>query len=110
VRFEGEEGWVETGDSGQLEAHPKSLLGNRGFEGGYPQDNHVRAFLDCVKTRQQPVSNAEASHRSISACHVANICKRLGRPIKWDPVKEECIGDEEANRLRSRAYREPWYL
>jgi predicted dehydrogenase len=110
VRFEGEEGWVETGDSGQLEAHPKSLLGNRGFEGGYPQDNHVRAFLDCVKTRQQTVSNAEASHRSISACHVANICKRLGRPIKWDPVKEECIGDEEANRLRSRAYREPWYL
>jgi len=110
VRFEGEEGWVETGDSGQIETHPKSLLEERRFQGGYPPDNHVRAFLDCVKTRQQPVSNADVAHRSISACHVANICKRLDRPVKWDPVKEVCIGDEEANRLCSRAYREPWYL
>ncbi|HOZ49827.1 MAG TPA: Gfo/Idh/MocA family oxidoreductase [Candidatus Hydrogenedentes bacterium] len=110
VRFEGEEGWVETGDSGELEAYPKSLLGERKFQGGYPPDNHVRAFLDCVKTRQQTVSNAEVAHRSISACHVANICKRLGRPIKWDPAKEQCIDDEDANRLLSRAYREPWYL
>lgn len=110
VRYEGDEGWVETGDSGEIETYPKSLLGNLGFPGGYPPDNHVRAFLDNVKTRQQPICNAEVAHRSISACHVANICKRLGRPIKWDPVKEECIGDPEANRLRSRAYREPWYL
>ena len=110
VRFEGEDGWVETGDSGGMEVYPKSLAERPWFEGGYPPDNHVRAFLDCVKTRQQPVSNAEASHRSISACHVANVCKRLNRPVKWDPVKEEFIGDEEANRLRSRAYREPWYL
>jgi predicted dehydrogenase len=110
VRFEGDEGWVETGDSGQMETYPASLLQERHFNGGYPSDNHVRAFLDCVKTRQQCVSNAEVAHRSISACHVANICKRLGRPVKWDPVAEACIGDEEANRLRSRAYREPWYL
>jgi len=110
VRFEGEEGWVETGDSGQIEAHPKSLLGERQFEGGYPSDNHVRAFLDCVKTRQQTVSNAEVAHRSISACHVANACKRLGRPVKWDPAKEKYIDDPEADRLRARPYREPWYL
>ncbi len=110
VRFEGEEGWVETGDSGEIDAEPKSLLGNRLFEGGYPPDNHVRAFLDCMLTREQPISHAETAHRGISACHVANICKQLGRPVKWDPGKEVCIGDEEANRLCSRAYREPWYL
>ncbi len=110
VRFEGDEGWVETGDSGQIDAHPKSLLQNRGFEGGYPPDNHVRAFLDSVLTRQQTICNGEVAHRAISVCHVANICKRLGRPVKWDPVREECVGDDEANRLRSRAYREPWYL
>jgi len=110
VRFEGEEGFVEVGDSGEMEVQPKSLLGERRFLGGYPPDDHARAFLDCVKTRQQPISNADVAHRSISVCHVANICKRLGRPIKWDPVKEECIGDEEANRMRSRASREPWYL
>ena len=110
VRYEGDEGWVETGDSGQIETYPKSLLGNRGFEGGYPADNHVRAFLDCVKIRKECISNAEVAHRSISVCHVANICKRLDRPIKWDPAKELCVGDEEANRMLSRASREPWYL
>lgn len=110
VRFEGEEGWVETGDSGEIETYPKSLMGNRWFEGGYPPDNHVRAFLDCVKTREQPIAHAEVAHRSISACHVANLCKRLGRPIQWDPKTETCVGDEEANRMTSRAYREPWYL
>jgi len=110
VRFEGEEGWVETGDSGEIDVQPKSLLEDRRFQGGYPPDNHVRAFLDCVKTREQPISTADVAHRSITACHVANICKRLDRPVKWDPIKEECVGDEEANRLCSRAYREPWSL
>jgi len=110
VRFVGEEGWVETGDSGQMEVHPKSLLGERNFQAGHHPENHVRAFLDCFKTRTQPVSNAEVAHRSISACHVANICKRLDRPIKWDPVAEKIIGDEQAHRLCSRAYREPWVI
>ncbi|GMU91736.1 MAG: hypothetical protein AMXMBFR4_07940 [Candidatus Hydrogenedentota bacterium] len=110
IKLIGDEGWVETGDSGQVETFPKSLAGNRGFEGGYPQDNHVRAFLDCIYTRETPASSAEASHRSITACHVANICKRLGRPMKWDPATEQIVDDEEANRLCSRAYREPWYL
>jgi len=110
VRFEGTEGWVETGDSGQFEVHPKSLMAERRFKGGYPQNDHVREFLNCVKTRKQPVSTADVAHHSTTACHVANICYRLGRPVKWDPAKEEFIGDEEANRLRSRAYRHPWRL
>jgi len=110
VKIIGTEGWVETGDTGEIDAHPKSLLGDRLFEGGYPPDNHVRAFLDCVLTRQEPVSNAEVAHRSITACHVANIAKRLGREVQWDPKTETIVGDEEAQRLTTRAYREPWYL
>jgi predicted dehydrogenase len=110
VRFEGDEGWVETGDSGKIETHPKSLLEERRFRGGYPANNHIREFLNSVKTRQPPKSTADVAHHSITACHVANICVRLGRPVKWDPAKEEFIGDEEANRLRSRAYRAPWRL
>jgi len=110
VRFEGEEGWVETGDSGRVETYPASLLAERRFRGGYPQNNHVREFLNCVKTRKQPASTADAAHHSITACHVANICVRLGRPVKWDPAAEKFIGDAEADRLRSRAYRPPWRL
>lgn len=109
VRIVGEEGWVETGDSGMIETYPKTLLAGRVFEGGYPPDNHVRAFLNNVRTREEPISNAEVAHRSITACHVANICKRLGRPVKWDPKTETCVDNEEANRLCSRAFREPWY-
>ncbi|MBN1846552.1 MAG: Gfo/Idh/MocA family oxidoreductase [Sedimentisphaerales bacterium] len=110
VRFEGTEGWVEVDDSGHLEVHPKSLRPRRGLGKGYPVDNHVRNFLDCVKTRQQTVADAEGAHRSITACHAANICKRLGRPLRWDPAKEEFIGDDQANRMRTRAYRQPWRL
>ena len=110
VRFEGDEGWVETGDSGEIDAEPKSLLEGRNFPGGYPADNHVREFLDCVKTRQQPVSTANAAHHSITACHCANVAVRLRRRVKWDPQKEEFIDDPEANRLRMRAVREPWRL
>jgi predicted dehydrogenase len=112
VRFEGDEGWVETGVSGEVNAHPKSLLGERGLVGLEMNwaNNHARGFLDSVKTRQRTIANADVAHRSVSVCHLANLCRRLDRPIKWDPVKEECIGDDEANRLCLRSYREPWYV
>ncbi len=110
VRFEGEEGWVETGDSGSIETHPASLLRDRKFRGGYPAEDHVREFLDCVRTRRQPSANADVAHHSISVCHVANIAVRLGRSLTWDPDREEFPDDGDANRLRSRALRQPWRL
>jgi hypothetical protein len=73
-------------------------------------NDHARNFLDCFKTRRKPIANADVAHYSIMSSHVANICRRLGRPVKWDPVKEEFIGDAEANRMRTRAYRTPWRL
>ena len=108
VRFEGEEGWVETGDSGHIEAHPASLLEDRKFRGGYPADNHVRDFLTCVRTRRQPRSSADVAHHSITACHLANISVRLGREVTWDPIGECFANDSEADRLRTRAIRQPW--
>jgi predicted dehydrogenase len=110
VRIEGDEGWVEVGDSGRVETHPASLRGERQFGGGYPADDHVRQFLDCVKTRRQPASHVEASHRSITACHAANLSVALDRRLKWDPARERFIDDDQANRLISRAMRVPWRL
>ncbi|NLV45981.1 MAG: Gfo/Idh/MocA family oxidoreductase [Candidatus Hydrogenedentes bacterium] len=110
VRFEGDEGWVETGDDNIIETFPASLAANRHFSGGYPADNHVREFLNCIKSRQQPRSTAESAHRSITACHCSNIAFRLGRPVTWDPEKEEFPGDEAANRMRYRAMREPYMI
>jgi predicted dehydrogenase len=110
VKFIGATGSVYVDDDGNLECDPPSLREARDFGRGYPHDDHVRNFLECVRTRQQPTSYAETAHRSNSVCQIANICRRLGRPLKWDPAKEEFVGDDQANRLRSRAQREPWQI
>ena len=71
-------------------------------------DLHVRNFLDCVKTRQQPIADVEEGHRAAAPCHLANISLRLGRKIRWDPDKEEIAGDREASAQLERPYRQPW--
>jgi hypothetical protein len=112
VRFEGETGWVETGDSGKLVLSSPELLAGREVAviDGYPATFHVRNFLECVKSRSQPRTNAEAACNAHIACHAANIALALGRQVKYDPQKNEFIGDEHANRLRSEALREPWRI
>ncbi|HUS72332.1 MAG TPA: hypothetical protein VMY06_04630, partial [Sedimentisphaerales bacterium] len=111
VRFEGETGWVETGDDAEFAASSQSLLLRRGTKiPGYPADFHVRDFLDCVKTRALTRANADAACWAHIACHAANIALFLNRKVKYDPKKNEFIGDEQANRLRSEALREPWRI
>jgi len=112
VRFEGETGWVEAGDSGKLVlSSPELLAGRKVAEiGGYPATFHVRDFLDCVKTRNQPKTNAKAACYAHIACHGANNALFLGRQLKYDTKKHEYIGDDEANRLRSEALRSPWRI
>jgi hypothetical protein len=111
VRFEGETGWVETADNGDLVASSPDLLAGKGAKiSGYPADFHVRNFLDCVKTRAMPRANADVACHAHIACHAANIALFLNRKVVYDPAKNEFIGDAEANRLRSEALREPWRL
>jgi predicted dehydrogenase len=69
---------------------------------------HARNFVDCVKSRKQPVSDLESGHRIVTACHLANLSLKTGRKLVWDAEKEEIIGDSECNQLLSRPYREPW--
>jgi predicted dehydrogenase len=69
---------------------------------------HVRNFLDCVKSRQEPVSDLESAHRVATVCHLANLSLRLGRKLRWDAGREEVVGDTEAGRWLVRPYRAPW--
>lgn len=69
---------------------------------------HVRDFLDCVKSRKEPASDLESSHRVSTVCHLANLSLRLGRKLRWDSTKEDVVGDAEASRMLVRAYRRPW--
>jgi hypothetical protein len=110
VRFEGDEGWIETGDSGKFVLSSPALLAGRKVAeiGGYPATFHVRDFLDCVKTRSKPRANADVACFAHITCHAANIAIFLDRKVTYDTEKHEFIGDEQANRLRSEALRAPW--
>ena len=69
---------------------------------------HVRNFLDCLKSRQQPISDLASGHRVSTLCHLANLSLRLGRSLRWDAVSETIPSDSEAAALLTRSYREPW--
>jgi myo-inositol 2-dehydrogenase / D-chiro-inositol 1-dehydrogenase len=67
--------------------------------------NHMGNFFDCIRSGKQPISDIASQHRSVSTCHLGNIAMRLGRPLKWDPEKEEFPGDAEANSYLKREQR-----
>ena len=73
-------------------------------------DAHARNFFDCIKSRQKPFCEVEEGKRVNTACHLANSSLRLGRKIRWDPVKEVIIGDASASKLLTRDMRSPWRL
>jgi predicted dehydrogenase len=111
VRFVGEEGWVETGDSGGIEVHPASLrseVEQAKKVVGLDVGTHARNFFDCVKSRGKTAANAEVMRHSHLACHAASFAWILGRTLKFDPATESFIDDAEANSLRSRPERDPW--
>ncbi len=112
VRYEGDEGWVETGDDGELvlSDNLQRTLGRAFVRPGTSAAGHGRNFFDCVRSRAQPVCNPAVMRRTHIACLAAALAWQLGRPLKLDPVKEEFIGDGEANRMRARVTREPWSL
>jgi predicted dehydrogenase len=108
-RIEGDKGWVETGDQTRIEASDniKPLL--RPTEAAsLALMNHVVDFVRCIKTRETPRASAAAAANSHIACHAAFIAYQRGKTLTWDPAKREFTNDDIANRMRSRALREPW--
>ncbi|MEN6607531.1 MAG: Gfo/Idh/MocA family oxidoreductase [Bryobacteraceae bacterium] len=113
VTFEGTEGsiWV---DRGYLESKPDPTLIYSDIADNeihlYKSENHYENFIDCVLSRKEPIAPVEHGHRSITIAHIGNIALRLGRNLKWDPVAERILNDDEANRMLSRPMRAPWSL
>ncbi len=110
TRFEGTKGWVDI-TRGRIRAEPESLLKVKIKPDEihlYNSRDHKQDFLDCIKSRKQPVANAEVGHRSSSVCHLGNISMLLGRPVKWDPRKEKFINDAAADQMITRPMRAPW--
>ena len=115
VRFEGSAGRIfvtrdridlDGGAVGALykDPVPESLL--RELRKGKKVDGHMANFFECIRDRSVPVSDVWTHHRALTTCHLSNIAIRLGRPkLTWDPVKEEIVGDSEANAWQTRPQR-----
>lgn len=114
-RFEGPEGWAAAADGySRTDVSSPSLLRDyrRVLEDYTARTqrplNHVRDFLDCVRSRRLAVANPDVMYRSMNICLAADICEQLRRNLKFDLLTAEFLGDAEANRLRSRAMRPPF--
>ncbi len=112
VMFIGSEGWVFASRR-SIFAKPSALL--RTALGPddrrlYFSNNHARNFIDCVRSRRRTICPVESAVRSDTVCHLDDMTIRLGRKLRWDPVKEEVVGDDEANRMLSYSMRAPWHL
>jgi predicted dehydrogenase len=116
-RFDGPEGWAAAADGyAKPDVSSPAMLGEfKKIISEYTARtgrslNHMRDFLDCVRSRRTTVANPDVMFRSMSICLAADICEQLQRNVKLDLQKAEFIGDDEANHLRSRTMRAPWTL
>lgn len=114
VMFIGEKGRVFANRGGVYGKAAEELADNPipadGWHAPASRD-HMENFFDCVKSRGTPVTSAAVGHRSLTPCQLSVISMRLGgRPLQWDPEKEEIVGDAEATALMSREQRKPYEI
>jgi predicted dehydrogenase len=129
VRFEGSQGWifVTRGDYAASASDPvakdrnvkaldasdpkilSSMIGPDEVH-LYVSDEQHGNWLDCIRTRRQPIAPVEVGHRTCSACLVSHIAMKLKRKLAWDPAAERFKNDDAANALLSRPMRAPWKI
>lgn len=78
--------------------------------GGKVSENHTANFIEGMKSRKQPISDVWSHNHMLEICHLSNIAMRLGRELKWDPVKREIIGDAQANAFLKRENRKGYEI
>lgn len=112
VRFEGSEGWIWVNRT-TLRASDKSLIDTPlpdSAERLFPSTDHMGNFFDCVRSRKLPIADVAEGHRSATICHLGAIALRTGLELRWDPEREEFVGDHGsvANTYLSREMRKPY--
>ncbi len=117
VRFIGPDGWVHVTRAGTT-ANPQSLLRetigpneiNLPRPAGNERQGHRRDFLDCIRSRNKTIADAQVGHTAATACHLANIAMITGRKLRWNPNTQQITNDPHANRMLARPSRAPWRL
>jgi hypothetical protein len=104
-KIEIKRGLFTTDRSDLLQGAPEATPEGRG-EDSY----HLNNFFDCVRSRKLPNAHVEIGHRSTTVCHLANICRELERPLRWDPGHERFFNDGDADRLLARPRRKGYEL
>ena len=110
--FIGEEGKIRIGNN-TVNSNPEELCraSPDNFKVRLPvSNNHIQNWFDCIKSREKPIADVEIGHRSAILCHLGNIARWVGRPLKWDPDQETFPGDDEANNYLDRPRRQPYEL
>ena len=106
--FVGEKGKVEI-RRGAVQTNPKELIENVQLTRDYTPE-HVNNWLDCIQSGELPVADVEIGHRTATMYHMGNIGRLLGRNLRWDPVNEQFLGDDEANKMLDRPRRKGYEL
>ena len=110
--FEGEKGTIFV-SRGKLESTPEDIL-NQPLDDKaiklYVSDDHHQNWLDCIKSRKDPICAADIGHHSATICHLGNIAICTGKKVLWDPKQQEIVGDPDLAKWVSRPYRPPWKL
>jgi myo-inositol 2-dehydrogenase / D-chiro-inositol 1-dehydrogenase len=113
VRYEGETGWIFVTHAGtpKLDASEPALLSSEIKENEihlYMTTEHHGNWLDCIRSRKQPISTAEMGHRSCSLCLISHIAMKIPGILRWDPEKEIFTNSDEANSMLRRDQRAPY--
>lgn len=109
VIFMGSEGWIT--DANGFGAHDREIWRTKfkdDDEDFAPSTEHCRNFIECVQSRKETMCPVEMAIRADTIAHLANAAAIVKRPITWDPVKEEIVGDADATKMLSRPSREKW--
>uniref|UniRef100_A0A7C4LQI5 Gfo/Idh/MocA family oxidoreductase n=1 Tax=Schlesneria paludicola TaxID=360056 RepID=A0A7C4LQI5_9PLAN len=117
ILFEGTEGrfFVNRGKiTGKpvedLKDHPLPEGAMEAIYGGKVSENHTANFIEAMQARKQPISDVWSHNRMLEICHLANIAMRLGRELRWDPVRREIVGDPQANSFLARESRKGYEI
>jgi len=129
LKFEGTEGWifVSRGDEQVTSSDPVAKLkDNKALAASEPRiitsaigpnevhlyesKDHHGNWLECIRSRKQPIAPVEIGHRSCSACLIHHIAMKLKRKVRWNPVAERFENDDEANTMLSRPQRSPYII
>ncbi len=112
IFFSGDNGWLEVSRD-HIRSNPANIV--KHFTGPnetkvYRSPGHTQDFVNCIQNRKRPIADVAIGASSVTVCHLVNIAYWLNRPLRWNPLTQDFIGDTEASRWIDRPKRAPWFL